>query len=415
MNFIDWFAGIGGFRRGMELAGHKCIGFCEFDKYATASYISMHCITDIQRQKLQNFDIKNRQKEIIGTEYLNNEWYRSDIKEVKGCEVPKADCWCFGSPCQSFSLSGKREGLDGKSGLIREIFRLLGEIKEEDRPEWLIYENVKGMFSSNRGFDYLAILTTMDELGYDCEWQLFNSKNFGVPQNRERVYTIGHNRQRGSRKILPLQRKDAESDISRVKKLGNCYQSGGQNGNIYSVEGIAPTLSAGVGDKGNGIGSSNAPKVAIAVKPAVLGGIGEKKSNGGTQYYQQDRIYDGTKVSCALCSGQSDGVYSYAFPCNLDKDTVYIGHQSVGKITSVLNDCISIELPNKDIVWAKKYDKEDCYMIIRRLTARECFRLQGWSDDYYAKAAFVNTETQLYKQAGNGVTIPVVQEIAKYL
>ena len=217
MKFIDWFAGIGGFRRGMELAGHICVGFCEFDKYATASYISMHCITNTQRDFLGHLDLKTRQQEILKDEYLNNEWYRSDITKVKGIEIPKVDCWCFGAPCQSFSLSGKREGLNGESGLINEIFRLIGEIGEEDRPEWLIYENVKGMFSSNRGFDYLAILNSMDELGYDCEWQLFNSKNFGIPQNRERVYTIGHYRRRGSRKIFPLQRENEEFTLS-VKK-----------------------------------------------------------------------------------------------------------------------------------------------------------------------------------------------------
>jgi DNA (cytosine-5)-methyltransferase 1 len=137
-------------------------------------------------------------------------------------------------------------------------------------------------------------------LGYDCEWQVFNSKYFGLPQNRERVYTIGHHRQKGCRKILPLQREYAKSELSGLKKLGNCYPSKGQNGNIYSIEGVAPTLSAGVGDKGTGIGSSNAPKIAIAVKPELVGGLGEKKSNGGTQYYFQDRVYSADSVAVSV-------------------------------------------------------------------------------------------------------------------
>ncbi len=416
MKFIDWFAGIGGFRRGMELAGHKCVGFCEFDKYATASYISMHCITDKQRKVLSELDLQTRQMEILNKDYLNGDWYSSDVKVVNGKEVPKADCWCFGAPCQSFSLSGKREGLDGESGLIKEIFRILGEIEEKDRPEWVIYENVKGMLSSNRGFDYLAILLELDKLGYDCEWQVFNSKYFGLPQNRERVYTIGHHRQKGCRKILPLQREYAKSELSGLKKLGNCYPSKGQNGNIYSIEGVAPTLSAGVGDKGTGIGSSNAPKIAIAVKPELVGGLGEKKSNGGTQYYQQDRVYDGTKVSCALCSSQSGKVYSYAFPCSItDNNDVFVGEQAIGKIKDTVDEYIVIENDNGEEVWAKWYEKGNCYLIVRRLTAKECFRLQGWTDDYYDKAAFVNTETQLYKQAGNGVTVNIVQEIGQQM
>ena len=227
------------------------------------------------------------------------------------------------------------------------------------------------MLSSNRGFDYLAILLELDKLGYDCEWQVFNSKYFGIPQNRERVYTIGHYRQKGIRQILPLQREYEKSELSGLKKLGNCYPSKGQNGNIYSIEGVAPTLSAGVGDKGTGIGSSNAPKIAIAVKPELVGGLGEKKSNGGTQYYQQDRVYDGTKVSCALCSSQSGKVYSYAFPCSItDNNDVFVGKQAIGKIKDTIEDYIVIEDDQQNEIWAKWYERGKCYLIVRRLSAR---------------------------------------------
>ena len=215
MKFIDWFAGVGGFRRGLELSGHECVGFCEFDKYAVMSYTSMHLITDEQRAYLETLPLKERQKEILKEKYRNGEWYADDIRTVYAGSIPKADCWCFGSPCQDFSICGERRGLDGdRSSLIREIFRLLGETREQDRPEWLIYENVKGMLSSNRGFDFLAILLEMDELGYDIEWQLVNSKYFGVPQSRERVFTIGHHRRFSERKILPVGefRKENEPD-----------------------------------------------------------------------------------------------------------------------------------------------------------------------------------------------------------
>lgn len=152
MKFIDLFAGIGGFRRGMELAGHECIGFCEWDKYAAASYISMHLLTEGQREKMSAFNLKKRQKEILKDEYRNGEWYSNDIRNVDAGSVPKADCWCFGAPCQDFSIAGKRAGLGGdRSSLVKEVFRILGEIRGENRPEWLIYENVKGMLSSNRG------------------------------------------------------------------------------------------------------------------------------------------------------------------------------------------------------------------------------------------------------------------------
>lgn len=166
MKFIDWFAGIGGFRRGMELAGHECVGFCEFDKYAVASYTAMHLCTPEQIDYLKTLPLKERQKEIAKDEYRNGEWYANDIREVRGWSVPKADCWCFGAPCQDFSTSGNRSGLKGdRSSLVKEIFRIIGEMQEEDRPEWLLYENVKGMLSSNNGFDFLAILLEMDRGG----------------------------------------------------------------------------------------------------------------------------------------------------------------------------------------------------------------------------------------------------------
>ena len=99
MKFIDFFAGIGGFRKGMELAGHECVGFCEFDKFATASYISMHLLTDEQRKVLEELPLKKRQKEILKDEYRNGEWYANDIRRVYTGDIPKADCWCFGFPC----------------------------------------------------------------------------------------------------------------------------------------------------------------------------------------------------------------------------------------------------------------------------------------------------------------------------
>ena len=220
LTFVDLFSGIGGFHYGLTQAGHKCIGFCEIDKYAVASYTSMYLITEEQRNYLSSLDFKQRQKEILKEEYRNGLWYSNDIRGLRGNDIPRADIWCFGSCCQSFSLAGKREGLEGESGLIREVFRILWEIEEDRRPEWLIYENVKGMLSSNRGFDFLAILSEMDALGYDIEWQLFNSKWY-VPQNRERIYTVGHSRRYSPTKIFPIIPTDEKDNIQHGEKTEN--------------------------------------------------------------------------------------------------------------------------------------------------------------------------------------------------
>lgn len=162
---------------GMEQAGHTCVYSVEWDKH---------------KRKIYSI--------IFGGEPEG-----ADIREVRADDIPRADMWCFGAPCQDFSITGKRAGLEGdRSSLISEVFRLVRKTPEKHRPKYILYENVKGMLSSNKGFDYLEILYQMDALGYDTEWELLNSKNFGVPQNRERVYTLGCLRSRGSRKVFPI-------------------------------------------------------------------------------------------------------------------------------------------------------------------------------------------------------------------
>lgn len=122
--------------------------------------------------------------------------------------------------CQDFSVAGLRAGLDGdRSSLVREVFRILKERPADRRPEWLVYENVKGMLSSNQGWDFAAIQAEMGECGYDVTWQLFNSKDWGVPQNRERIYTVGHRRDRGDLDIFPINVDVPLRQIDAVYKL----------------------------------------------------------------------------------------------------------------------------------------------------------------------------------------------------
>ena len=121
LTFIDFFAGIGGFRRGLELAGMKCVGFCEKDRFAVRSYRAM-------------YDTKG-------------EWYGDDITKIGPDEIPKADIWTAGSPCQNLSLAGRRTGLHGdRSGLFFNFIDLLKGQKEEDKPEWVILEMLKDFF-----------------------------------------------------------------------------------------------------------------------------------------------------------------------------------------------------------------------------------------------------------------------------
>lgn len=169
MKFLDFFAGIGGFRRGMELAGHECVGFCEFDKFAVASYTSMHLLTEKQREHLSTLPEKQRQKEILKEEYRNGEWYADDIRRVYAEDIPKADCWCFGFPCQDISVAGKQLGFQGnRSSLFFRVMYLIGQLEEENKPTYLFIENVKNLLSVNGGWDFARLLIEMDRGGVRC-------------------------------------------------------------------------------------------------------------------------------------------------------------------------------------------------------------------------------------------------------
>lgn len=453
MTFLDLFAGVGGFRRGLELAGHKCVGFCEWDKFAAASYTSMHLITDDQRAHLATMELKKRQKEILKEEYRNGEWYSADVRLIRGDNVPRADCWCFGAPCQDFSVAGQRKGLDGdRSSLVREVFRVLGELEEEHRPEWLIYENVKGMLSSNRGWDFLAIILEMEQLGYDVEWELFNTKNFGVPQNRERVYTIGHLRARGERKIFPLKGTDGEDSVPvKIIAHRDGYR---RNTQVFSPDGVTEALdTAAGGGRGHHVGipilcnRNNGIRCEAEVSPTLMArdykGLGNKedkacvcipvltpdraekrqngrrfKENGEPSFTltSQDRHGVAIKVKEAVSKGYTEAYEGDSINLTMPNSETRrdrVGKQSAQTLDCACNQGILVKLSDDSTVYAVWYEKYQCYIAIRKLTPRECFRLQGWTDDYFEKAAFVNSDSQLYKQAGNGVTVNVVQTIGE--
>lgn len=148
MTFVDLFSGIGGFRIGMEMAGHKCLGHCEIDKYADASYRMMHTVTEEQREYIKSLPMKDRIGEIRKEKYLNGEWYSDDIRAVEPTDMPNADVYCFGFPCQSFSVAGYRRGFEDTRGtLFFEVMR----IAKERHPKYLFAENVSGLLSHDGG------------------------------------------------------------------------------------------------------------------------------------------------------------------------------------------------------------------------------------------------------------------------
>ena len=313
MKFLDLFAGIGGFRLGMESAGHECVGFCEIDKYARASYKAIH----------------NTEGEIE----------LHDITRVTDESIRRfgsVDIICGGFPCQAFSIAGNRRGFeDARGTLFFEIARFASIL----RPQYLFLENVKGLLNHENGITFETIISTLDELGYDVEWQVLNSKDFGVPQNRERVFIIGHFRGECTRRIFPLSGQSQSISNKSVVKIGNVNPSGnGMNGEVYESTGLAPTLT-----------ENNLVKVVDFYNKITKDEVGTLTSSGG-----------GSTVR-AGSFGITDGY------------------------------------------------------CIRKLTPRECWRLQGFPDWAFDKAQEVNSNSQLYKQAGNSVTVNVIAAIAKEL
>lgn len=866
MKFIDFFAGIGGFRRGMELAGHECVGFCEFDKFATASYISMHLLTDEQRKALEDIPIKKRQKEILKEEYRNGEWYANDIRRVYAGDIPKADCWCFGFPCfakgtyiltekgyipiedvsvgdkvlthkgrwrkvtatmhrdgarlwdvngfgilptrttaehpyyvtkpdqpmefkkveqlddswystmvlpdaesdgyskemwwiigryladgwrverkdrpsggrivfaisddkrtefeqrlreaklhgtytkertcgkyhvcnnqlyeylekfgkyahgkriprealclprekakyffdgymsgdgrsdreeatstsaalilgmciiaqrlgksvpavyytrrdekcviqgrecrqrdtytfrissksvkghyraryvcrelyqptesddfgtvynisveednsyvangaivhncQDISVAGKQAGFQGnRSSLFFRVMYLVGQLKEEDKPAYLFIENVKNLLSVNGGWDFARLLIEMEQGGYDAEWQVLNSKDFGVPQNRERCFIIGHLRGRSSAEVFPVEGADGKNSVS-LNLFGCLNGRNSQRDRVYSDDGLAPTISTKPG-------GNTEPKVSILFDTSYIGQDGkvrvyenicptltsrdykeprsvgvvcnvnpsgkgmngnvydsnglnptlttnkgegnkiaipvltpdrvEKRQNGRrfkedgepmftltsqdrhgvaidplgvlrnvrTEYGKEIRKdYESGKLDISrheflaneiredgiantLSTVQKDNQLAVKVAeatkqgyseCRVGIDTANlsvpgsktrrgrVGKEVANTLDTSCNQGIFVKVSDELIVYAVWYEKYQCYIAIRKLTPKECFRLQGWSDNYFEKAQFVNSDSQLYKQAGNGVTVTVIETIAR--
>ena len=281
-----------------------CVGYSEIDKYAIKVYE-------------RNFpDARNF----------------GDITKINAEELPDFDCLVGGFPCQAFSIAGKRKGFEDTRGTL---FFDLARILRAKQPRLFVFENVKGLLSHDGGRTFKTIIQTIDELGYDCQWQVLNSKNHGVPQNRERVYIVGHLRGTPRPEVFPIRGADSE-DIKVVGSIPESVWPGRheQIRRIHSVDGISPTIPTA---QGGGV----LPKI-----------INPKMNN----YTPQD-------VSVAITAS------AYKEP--------------------------PVVLPQ-----------------IRRLTPKECERLQGFPDNCTAQGIDgAISDTQRYKMCGNAVTTNVVQAV----
>lgn len=399
MKFLDLFAGIGGFRLGMEQAGHECVGFCEIDKFARASYKAIHNTEG----EVEMHDITS----------ISDEFIRG---------IGDIDIICGGFPCQAFSIAGKRQGFEDTRGtLFFEIARFASIL----RPRFLFLENVKGLLNHEGGATFETILRALDELGYDAEWEVHNSKDY-VPQNRERVFIIGHLRGERTEQVFPFERIDR----TIVELQGQ--------------QAYANTLTTRIEAQGTGtyVAERKQHEEKIAI-PVLTPNRLEKRQKGrrfksdGEEMYTltaQDRhgvmivggLYtnDSEKFSRGVLPGLSRTLKSQ----NHDAAILIKEATAQGYAQALPGDSINISHPNsetrrgrvgKGIANTLLTGKEQAVVTeefqIRKLTPRECWRLQGFPDWAFDRAKEVNSDSQLYKQAGNSVTVPVIHDIARRL
>lgn len=292
MKYFSTFSGIGGFEIGISdsIPTAECVGFSEIDKYAISVYEN-------------HFGGKNY----------------GDITKINTEELPDFDLLVGGFPCQAFSVAGQRKGFEDTRGTL---FFDLARILRAKQPQLFLFENVKGLLSHDGGRTFATIISTITELGYDCQWQVLNSKDFGVPQNRERIFIVGHLRGTTRPEVFPLGGTNA-------KTIRELTQGVRETKRIYDSEGLSPTLNTMQGGQ-------RQPKI---INPKMLN-------------------YKPSDLSVAITAS------SYKEP--------------------------PIVLPS-----------------IRRLTPKECERLQGFPDDWTAG----HSDTQRYKMCGNAVTTNVVKAI----
>lgn len=288
--------------------------------------------------------------------------------------------------------------------------------------------------------------------GYDAEWQVLNSKDFGVPQNRERCFIIGHLRGRNTAEVFPVEGSDGENSVSIIGHREG-YR---RNTQVFSQEGITEALSTCQGGgrehhvalpcfidlryEGSrmteqarclktryykGMANHAGQDSGIAI-PVLTPDRVEKRQNGrrfkenGEPMFTltgQDRhgiaieVKEATKQGYAECRAGVDSV-NFSIPNNKTRRG-RVGREIANTLDTRCNQGIFVQVSDELIVYAVWYEKYKCYIAIRKLTPKECFRLQGWTDDYFERAQFVNSDSQLYKQAGNGVTVTVIEAIAR--
>ncbi len=419
LKHLDLFSGYGGFTISAQKLGWETIGFSEIDKYACS---------------------------VLNYHYPNIKNY-GDITKIKGEDLPAVDIITGGSPCQDLSVAGKGAGLDGaRSGLFFHFIRLI----KEKQPTYFIWENVKGAFSSSKGWDFARVQIEMEQAGYDVWWQLINAKDFGVPQNRERIFAIGI--RKGSGREILFEQRESEQNIGEAGAViyrgrpNMPYEKGKRTLRYEKYDNECPALTqnCATGDQMNMVaipnsngnihsldanywkGSNNpnksrrsqvivhnlqprSPNRPSLLKNKNAGGSGHLQREDGVTYTVDTGCTQGVAVPMRW-SRNEKGKQARREAQKNGKDYTPFnkGHRELTESREDVSGCITNAL-NKDSLL-----KQD--MRIRRLTPTECERLMGLEDGWTSKGIIDGKEvdisdTQRYKMCGNGVVVSCVDYI----
>ena len=395
IKFFDMFAGIGGFRSGLEaIGGFECVGYCEIDKYAKQAYEAMYD--------------------------TGGELYFDDARKIVPEQLPDFDLLVGGFPCQSFSIAGARKGFDDTRGTL---FFEIARISAVKKPKYLFLENVPGLLNHDSGKTFETILCTLDGLGYDVCWQILNSKNFGVPSHEIECSLSAILEDNVPEKYY-LSRKQAEKLLYKEKPT--------QGERIYSSKGLSCTLTSGSGGFGGHSGLyliEDTEKFGLLIKSktkdsyqiaypgdsidTAFSGQNSRRGRVGSQiahtlttsatqaYYFIDLNPDPklTEIARCITARQDSGISNR----KAEHSGVFV------ESTNIADDekfAVAFVEPNGEVHIGR----------IRKLTPRECWKLQGFTDDQFDKAKATGlSDSRLYKMSGNAVTVNVISEIGKII
>ena len=330
-----------------------------------------------------------------------------DAREIDPAELPDFDLLCGGFPCQSFSCAGRGSGFNDPRGTL---FFELARLAEAKRPRYLLFENVANILGHDSGRTFATILRTLDELGYDVAWQVLNSKDFGLAQSRKRVYIVGYLREKCAGEVLAF----TQTSPSSLSEIG----SHSQGNRVYDSNGVSCTLTASCGGFGGRTGMYAVPircKTTQGYQTVYI-------SEGSGEGVQPEDLLAGAPHCDPAGITRGCFVDMNANPAFTDIARCITTRQDAGigshprERSGVFQEIREGEFNGKFVLIVTDTNGETHYGIVRKLTPRECWRLQGFTDEQFNKVAALGfSDGRLYKMAGNAVSVPVISALGQRL